>query len=738
MSEGRASFSPADLRVFFEPRSVAVVGASANPTKWGYYIFHNAAAGGFQGRLFPVNRSGGTLFGHPVLQTVEDLPRDEVDLAVVVVPPDQVPGCVEGLARRGVRAVYVVTGGYSETGAAGAARERELVALAARHGLLLAGPNGQGLLSNPVGLSPQMAFARPPRGGLSMITQSGNIGATLMHSAHVGGVGFCRLVSVGNSAMLGVEEFLAFLAEDEGTTAVALYVEGVRNGRRFADALRAAARRKPVVLLKGGRTPGGAAAALSHTGALAGNADLFGRLVEQLGAVVVPSLDRLFDVAAAFASTPPVAGSRIGVVTVGGGWGVVAADAIQEEGLELPDLPPAVVAELDRVLPDRWSRRNPVDLAGDIGPGAMHRCVQAVVECGAYDAVVHLGGGLVGFAGGLMRESPLYPDQGLDLVVEEAGRRDQRLGEALARLAGRASCPLLFASDAAASPGASQNPGLAALRARGAPVYASPERAVRALAALVRRTRAQAVPDEPPPRGASPRAIAEAAARIAAAADAGRDRLAEVEAAELLGACGVPFPAHRAVDDPAEAAAAARSLGYPVVLKGAGAGLAHKSDRGLVRVGLRDDAAVRMEAERLLREPGVERVVVAAQVAGRRELLLGWTRDDTFGSAGLVGFGGVLTEAVRDAAFVLLPVSVPRLRMALERLRCRALFGPFRGEAPADLEALARTLNGLWELGEAAPALLAVDLNPVVLDPDGRPTAVDALLTLRPAAGGRR
>ena len=731
MSAERPPFTAADLRPFFEPRHVAVVGASANPTKWGYYIFHNAAAGGFTGRLFPVNRSGGTLFGHPVLRTVDELPQGEVDLAVVVVPPDQVPGCLEGLARRGVRAVYVVTGGYSETGAAGAQRERELAALAARHGLLLAGPNGQGLLSNPVGLSAQMAFARPSRGGLSMITQSGNIGATLMHYAHIGGVGFCRLVSVGNSATLGVEEFLAYLAEDDRTTAVALYVEGVRDGRRFAAALRDAALRKPVVLLKGGRTPGGAAAALSHTGALAGNADLFGRLVEQLGAVVVPSLDRLFDVAAAFAATPPVAGPRVGVVTVGGGWGVVAADAVQEEGLELPDLPPAVVAELDAVLPDRWSRRNPVDLAGDIGPGAMQRCVQAVVECGAYDAVVHLGGGLVGFAGGLMRESPLYPDQSLDLVVEETARRDERLGEALARLAGRSSCPLLFASDAASSPTAAQNPGLTALRARGAPVYPSPERAVRALAALVRRTRAQAVPDEPPPRGARPEAIAGAAARIAAAAAAGRDRLGEVEAAELLGACGVPFVAHRVADDPAAAVAAARTLGYPVVLKGAGGGLAHKSDRGLVLVGLRDDAAVRAGAERLLGASGVERVVVAAQVVGRRELLLGWLRDGTFGAAGVVGFGGVLTEAVRDAAFVLLPVSAPRLRAALGGLRCRALFESFRGESPADLAALARALNGLWELGQAAPALLAVDLNPVVLGADGRPTAVDALLTLR-------
>jgi acetyltransferase len=728
---------PADLKPFFEPRNVAVVGASANPVKWGYYIFHNAAAGGFTGRLFPVNRSGGTLFGHPVLPTVDELPAGEVELALVVVPPDQVPGCLEGLARRGVRAVYVVTGGYSETGAAGAARERELAALAARLGLLLAGPNGQGLLSTPVGLSTQMAFARPPRGGLSMVTQSGNIGATLEHLAHLGGVGFCRLVSVGNSATLGVEEFLEFLAEDERTTAVALYVEGVRDGGRFAEALRAAALRKPVVLLKGGRTPGGAAAALSHTGALAGNADLFGRLAEQLGAVVVPSLDRLFDVAAAFAATPPVAGPRVGVVTVGGGWGVVAADAIQEQGLELPDLPPAVVAELDGVLPDRWSRRNPVDLAGDIGPGAMHRCVQAVVECGAYDAVVHLGGGLVGFAGGLMRDSPLYPQQALDLVVEETARRDQRLGEALARLAGQTACPLLFASDAASSPTAAQNPGLAALRARGVPVYASPERAVRALAALVRRGRRLAVPDEPPPRGANPAAVAAAASRIAEAA-AGRPRLGELEAAELLGACGVPFAAHRPADDPDAAVAAARALGFPVVLKGAGGVLAHKSDRGLVRTGLRDDAAVRGAAERLLGEPGVERVVVAAQVAGRRELLLGWLRDATFGAAGVVGFGGVLTEAVRDAAFVWLPVSVPRLREALAGLRSRALFEPFRGEAAADLEALARVLNGLWELGRAAPALLAADLNPVLLGPDGRPTAVDALLTLRaaPAAGG--
>jgi acetyltransferase len=722
-----------ELRLFFEPRGVAVVGASANPTKWGYYVFHNLAAGGFPGRIFPVNRSGGTLFDHPVLPTVDDLPEGEVDLAAIVVPPDQVPGCVEALGRRKVRACYVITGGYSETGADGARCERELVETARRAGILLAGPNGQGILSTPAGLCMQMAFARPPRGGLSMITQSGNMGQTLMHHAGQSGVGFCRLVSVGNSAVLGVEEFLDFFAEDDRTTAIALYVEGVRDGHRFLEALRAAAARKPVVLLKGGRTPGGAAAALSHTGALAGHADVFGHIATQRKAVVVQSLDELFDVAAAFAAAPSVPGPRVGVVTVGGGWGVVAADAIQEAGLELPDLPPQIVTELDGVLPPRWSRRNPVDLAGDIGPGAMFRCVQAVVECGAYDAVVHLGGGLVGYAGALMRGSPLYPAQGLDLVVEEAARRDQRLGEALAKLAGRKDCPLIFASDAAASADAAENPGLTALRARGIFVYPSPERAVRALAALVRRGHARLRPDAPPPRGGTPAAIASAARTLESAARAGRDRLVEDEAARLLVGCGVTFAGHETVGAVEAAAAAARRIGFPVVLKGVGPSSAHKSDRGLVLVGLTDEAAVRDGAARLLREDGVERVIVAQRVVGRREVLLGWLRDPTFGPIGVLGIGGVLTEALADAAFVHLPVTAAELDDAAQRLRSRAIFGRFRGERAIDPTALARALNGLWELGEASAVLQSVDINPLVIRPDGAPIAVDALITL--AAG---
>ncbi|MDI7267589.1 MAG: CoA-binding protein [Myxococcota bacterium] len=412
-----------DLTPFFEPRAVAVVGATTNPTKWGYFVFHNLVAGGFDGATYPVNPAGGTIFGREAVRSIDDLPQGEVDLALVAIPPSAVPGAVEALGARGVRAVYVVTGGYSETGPEGARAEADLVAAAARAGVLLAGPNGQGILSVPVRLCLQMAFARPHRGGLSMITQSGNIGATLMYKAERSGVGFCRLVSVGNSASLGIEEFLAYLSGDPETAAIALYVEGLRDGRRFAAALGAAAARKPVVLLKGGRTPGGSAAALSHTGALAGRADVFGHIAERLGATVVRSLDELFDVSAAFAAMPPVSGRRVGVVTVGGGWGVVAADTIQEEGLVLPDLPPFLVADLDGVLPPRWSRRNPIDLAGEIGPGTMYRCVQAVVDSGAFDAVVHLGGGLVGLAGSMIRSSPLYPAQALDLVADEAARR---------------------------------------------------------------------------------------------------------------------------------------------------------------------------------------------------------------------------------------------------------------------------------------------------------------------------
>ena len=725
---------PGALRAFFEPRAVAVVGASANPTKWGYYVFHNAAAGGFAGRLIPVNRGGGTLFGHEVLTSVDLLPQDEVDLAVIVVPPDQVEGCLEALGRRGVRAAYVITGGYSETGKEGALLERGLVDAAAKAGVLLAGPNGQGILSTPVGLSTQMAFARPPKGGLSMVTQSGNMGATMMHHAAQEGVGFARLVSVGNSASLGLEDFLAFFAEDDRTTAIALYVEGVRDGKRFAAALENAAARKPVVLLKGGRTPGGAKAALSHTGALAGNADVFGQVAAQLGATLVRSLDELFDVAAAFASTPVVPGPRVGIVTVGGGWGVVAADALQEAGLELPDLPAAVVRDLDAVLPSRWSRHNPVDLAGDIGPGAMHRCVQAVVESGAFDAVVHLGGGLVGFAGGLMRGSPLFPAQGLDLVTEEAARRDQRLGESLAKTAGRSSCPVFFASDAASSPDAAQNPGLAALRAAGVPVYPSPERAVRALAALRRRGLLARRTPTPPSAGVPP-AIAAAAGRLDAAARAGRDRLAEDDAADVLAACGIPYAAHECVSTVDAAARAATRLGFPVVLKGLGATLAHKSDRGLVFVGLGDDKAVRDAAARLLGEPGVERLLVAERVRGRREVLLGWLRDPTFGALGVLGLGGVLTEALHDVAFLRLPVGVEQVGDAVARLRGRALFGRFRGESEVDPAALARALEGLGWLGEASAAVSSVDLNPLVVRADGAAVAVDALIALAPGRG---
>jgi acetyltransferase len=578
-----------------------------------------------------------------------------------------------------------------------------------------------------------MSFARPVAGGLSMATQSGNMGATLMHLGEHTGIGFARLVSVGNSARLGVEEFLHWFARDDATRAVALYVEGVRDGARFLRVLRDAAARKPVVVLKGGRTAGGADAARSHTGALAGRADLFGRLCEQAGAVTVRTIEELFDVAAASSALRVPRGPRTGIVTVGGGWGVVAADAVEEHGLELAPLTPELRAELDTVLPDRWSRRNPVDMVGDIGPRAMSRCIDIVVRSGAYDAVLHLGGGLAGYAGRHVRSSPFFPDHLLGLFSEEGAKRDDRLGHALAELAEIPDCTLVFGADAAASPDAAENPGLRPIRDLGHPIYPSPERAVRALAALVRRGRIAgrlaAPPEDAEPVPAD--RIAEAARGIRNAADAGLAVLAEEAAATILERAGVPFAPFRTAADPDAAADAASRLGFPVVLKGAGPTLAHKSEDGLVRLDLASPRAVHDAAAELLERPGVERLLVARRIAARREFLAGVVRDPSFGPVAVVGLGGVLTEAIADVAYVRFPAPVGDLRDAIDGLRGRALFGPFRGEAPIDPAGLAAILRTLTALADAEPAVEAIDLNPLLADAAGRLTAVDALVTLR-------
>jgi acyl-CoA synthetase (NDP forming) len=383
--------SPPDLTPLFAPRAVAVVGASDDPLKWGGSLLLNLIDGGFAGAIYPVNRRGGTVCGLPAFRSVAELP-EAPDLALVTLGATQVNAVVEQCGKRGIPVVLVVAADYSEAGEAGVAAEADLAETARASGVTLIGPNCMGLIATHSRLH-ALGFLelRPQAGRLSVVSQSGNIGVQLVTAAERRGIGIDKYVTVGNEASTSALDVLDALQDDAQTAAALVYLEGVDDGRHFLDVMRRTTRQKPVVVLRGGLTEYGRRAAASHTGAMAGAADVFLAAARQTGCLVRTGPDESLDLALCLTALPLPPGRRVAIMTLGGGWGVLAADELARNDLELALLEPHVLAELDKLLPGYWSRNNPIDLVASIGPDLAERTLTLLAESEAVDAVVVLG-----------------------------------------------------------------------------------------------------------------------------------------------------------------------------------------------------------------------------------------------------------------------------------------------------------------------------------------------------------
>lgn len=468
------------LRPLFEPRGVLVAGASTHPGKFGFVSLHNIRAAGFEGALYATNRSGSEVLGEPTLTDVAELPEGAVDLVFVCTPAAANIELLRSCAAKGVRAAFVTSAGYGEAGDEGRVAQAELVAEAERLGMVVAGPNGQGVVSTPVRLCAQIVAPNPPPGKIAVASQSGNLVSSFMNDAVATGVGISRAVSAGNAAMLGVEDYLGYFAEDPATAVSLVYVEGVPDGRRFFDTAKAVASKQPLVVLKGGATSGGQRAAASHTGSLATDDRVFDGACRQAGAVRAASVSEAYDTAATFATQPLPAGPRTVVLTTAGGWGVLCADAITRGGvLELTPLPEDLRAHLDAQLPPRWSRNNPVDLAGGETRDTIPEVLTAIAEHPDVDAVIYLGLGIQANQARLERDGGFYPDHGLERIVAFHERQDARYAQASVDVSEATGKPILCATELAVSQ--PDNPGVATLRANHRLCYPSADRAVRAL-----------------------------------------------------------------------------------------------------------------------------------------------------------------------------------------------------------------------------------------------------------------
>ena len=712
----RSRLSLHHLDALFRPTSVAVIGASDRPGSLGALVMHDLLGAGFAGPVWPVNLRREQVAGLPACATVEALPQAP-DLAVICTPPATVPGLIAELGRRGTRAAIVLTAGLRTPAAAGGATLEQAMLDAARpHRLRILGPNCLGLLVPGLRLNASFAHVAARPGRLAFVSQSGALATAMLAWADARGIGFSHFISLGDSADVDFGDVLDWLAADTGTRAILLYIESVKQARKFMSAARAAARNKPVIVVKAGRAPEGAKAAASHTGALAGSDLVFDAAVRRAGMLRVDTLEDLFDAAETLARARPLHGERLTLLTNGGGAGVLAADALALGGGQLAPLGEATLARLDAVLPPTWSRGNPVDIVGDAPVARYTAALKALLAAPETDAL-------------LLLQAPTAIVPSIDVA--------------------RACLPLL--RDAVKPVltcwlgGTAAAPARQACAAAGVPTYETPERAALAFQHLVQYRRNQEALMQPVPARADGPApdVAAARALLDGVLALGRHALDEVEAKALLAAYGVPVVDTRVVADAEAAVAAADRIGYPVVLKILSPQISHKSDVGGVALGLgsaaalRDAAAAMLARVRTLR-PDAELAGFTVQAMVNRprahELIVGLGSDAVFGPVLLFGQGGTAVEVLQDRAIALPPLNVNLAAELVGRTRVARLLAGYRDRSPVDRDALHAVLVRVAQMACDLPQLAELDINPLLADEHGV-IALDARVALHRAAG---
>jgi acetate---CoA ligase (ADP-forming) len=675
---GPAGDADGGLARLFDPRSIAILGASANPAKWGHWLSRSALLGKHRRAVYLINRNGGEIHGQPVHPSARDLPEPP-EMVVITVPVPAFEAAVDEALAAGARFLIGITAGFGELGAEGRAREERIVRRVQAAGARFVGPNCMAVFDAETDL--RILGATFSVGAIGIISQSGNMCLELGLGASRRGLGISRGVSLGNQIDVQASELIDELARHDGTRAIVLYLEGFRDGRRFVASARAAREAgKPVVLITVGGSAAGARAARSHTGSLAGDLEIVDAACRAAGVLRVATPEQAIDVVQLLLGPPPPAGPRVAVLTDGGGHAALASDLAATVGLTVPLLSPEVAARIAAVLPPTASTTNPIDLAGggeqDVSSYA--RVGRIVLTSGEVDALL-----LTGFFGGYSRRN------------EEYRRRETESATGLAQASRDSGRTLLVHTMHYDTPPADE------LRKHAIPVYASVDAAVRALALAARFSQS------PAPLAALP----------PAAAPVAQDDY--WSARELMGAAGLPFPRARRVASPAEAVRAAADIGFPVVVKALG--LVHKSDAGGVVLDVHDAerlAAVAADLLGRLACPGLA-VEAMAPVDRGVELIVGARWDPAFGPVVLVGLGGIHAEILRDTALALAPVDAEAALTLLRSLRGAPLLLGARGRPPVDLGAVARFVAVFSDLAARHPEVAEMEVNPLLALPDG-------------------
>ena len=680
---------PNKFEAFFNPQGVVVLGASTHAEKLGYGVARNLVQSRYRGMIYFVNPKGGVLFGRRMFTRLEEVP-DPVDLAVIVVPSRAAPDAIRACGKRGIQAAVLISSGFREVGPSGAALEAECVQAAREADLRLLGPNCIGLLDTHLPLD--TTFLPPPmprRGDVAFISHSGATCAAVVDWAREQGFGFSRLVSLGNQADINETDMLPVVADDPYTRVLTCYLEGISDGWRFVEVAAQVVRKKPVLALKVGRFASGQRAAASHTGALAGSDAAFDAAFEKTGVIRADTIEALFDWARALAWQPLPDGPRVAVLTNAGGPGVIAADALEMEGLQLAALAPQTEAALRDLLPPAASVHNPVDMLASATAAQYAEGLRLLLADENVDSVLII-----------LPPPPMYPaEEAADALIEAA--QDSRKPVVVALMG---STLIKKAAER--------------FQAAMIPEYPFPERAAGALARLWERAQFLARPQF---SAQEPDGIDRAAARriLSSAADGW---LPPETALDLLQTYRIPVHPLKLAQTPDEAAALSETLGFPLAMKVASPDIPHKSDVGGVLLGLQSAEDVRSACARMLArvqrarpEARIEGVHLQRMVTGGQEVIVGALRDPQFGALVMFGSGGVDVEGLKDVAFALAPLSDDEAgRLADATWAGRKLYG-YRSLPPADRAAVMDVLRRLGQLAHDFPRIAEIEINPLTV-----------------------
>jgi acetyltransferase len=692
----------------FSPESIAVIGASRQEGKVGHSVLKNLLQYGYKGKVYPINPTAKEILGIRTYSTIFDVQGD-IDLAVITIPSPYVPAILKDCVNRGVNSVIIISAGFKESGKEGSRLEKEIVEIVNNSSIRVLGPNCLGVIDTASNLNASFAAGMPSRGNIAFFSQSGALCTAVLDWALEEDVGFSKFISLGNKADIDEIDLLLALASDPETRVILGYLEGIERGTKFMEVAREVSREKPVIITKSGRTQAGSRAASSHTGTLTGSDTAYESAFKQCGVIRAGTVEDLFDYAIAFAYQPLPRGPNIAILTNAGGPGIIAADAVENSILQMTSFSEKTIGKLRKELPTSASIYNPVDVVGDAGADRYEKAMRTLVDDPAVDSLVVI----------LTPQAMTEIKQTAETIIKISRTVSDK--PIVSSFMGRLEVKV----------------GTRILRSGKIPNYSYPERAISAVEAMVKYRNWK---DAPTAKTLAFEVNKKKVKEIfSQAREKGRANLTPEETREVLSAYGFSLPRRIVTETSREAISAADSLHYPVVMKIVSPDILHKSDIGGVKVGISNSSYVARSfeqlisnAKRFMPEALILGVAVEEMVGPGKEVILGCSRDPSFGPLLMFGLGGIYVETLKDVSFRIAPLNLLEAESMIREIRSYPILKGVRGEEPSDLPAVKEALLRLSQLVTDFPQILEMDINPLMVLPLGKGAIViDSRITIK-------